>query len=212
MVAEHQDDGVLPQLQAIHRIEQITHLSIHEAGGGVIGGDSLLLVEVRHLVIAGGVGQRDRRDIVSIVERRIGKVDFLRRIQIEIFLRRHPGQMRLVKSGAEEERLVLVLLHELGDAAGGVAVRLVFILVIGGQPRQLDSALQVLSGGALLLPNTPPRTYLGNVVFIPEHFRNHGYFTARVGKIAHGRYEDAVTWDISENSGVEEDPIKDKSV
>jgi uncharacterized sulfatase len=57
--------------------------------------------------------------------------------------------------------------------------------------------------------NTPPRTYLGNVVFLPEHFRNHGYFTARVGKIAHGRYEDAVTWDISENSGVEEDPIKD---
>jgi iduronate 2-sulfatase len=54
-----------------------------------------------------------------------------------------------------------------------------------------------------------PRTYLGNVVFLPEHFRNHGYFTARVGKIAHGRYEDAVTWDISENSGVEEDPIKD---
>jgi iduronate 2-sulfatase len=22
--------------------------------------------------------------------------------------------------------------------------------------------------------NTPPRTYLGNVVFLPEHFRNHG--------------------------------------
>jgi len=59
--------------------------------------------------------------------------------------------------------------------------------------------------------NTPPRTYLGDVVFLPEHFRNHGYFTARVGKIAHGRYEDAVTWDISENSGVEEDPIKDKA-
>ena len=33
--------------------------------------------------------------------------------------------------------------------------------------------------------------------------------TARVGKIAHGRYEDALTWDISENSGVEEDSIKD---
>ncbi len=56
--------------------------------------------------------------------------------------------------------------------------------------------------------NTPPRTYLKDVVFLPEHFRNNGYFTARVGKIAHGRYEDAVTWGISENSGREEDENK----
>jgi iduronate 2-sulfatase len=46
--------------------------------------------------------------------------------------------------------------------------------------------------------NTPPRTHLGNVVFLPEYFKEHGYFTARVGKIAHGKYEDAVTWDVSE--------------
>src|SRR5438309_8012642 len=39
--------------------------------------------------------------------------------------------------------------------------------------------------------NTPPRTHLKDVVFLPEHFRQHGYFTARVGKIAHGKYEDA---------------------
>jgi len=47
--------------------------------------------------------------------------------------------------------------------------------------------------------NTPPRTHLGDVVFLPEYFKANGYFTARVGKIAHGRYEDAVTWDISES-------------
>ncbi len=47
---------------------------------------------------------------------------------------------------------------------------------------------------------TPPRTYLGDVVFLPEYFRKNGYFTARVGKIAHGLFEDAVTWDISESS------------
>lgn len=45
---------------------------------------------------------------------------------------------------------------------------------------------------------TPPRTHLGNVVFLPEYFRQHGYFTARVGKIAHGTFADAVSWDISE--------------
>jgi len=46
---------------------------------------------------------------------------------------------------------------------------------------------------------TPPRTYLKDVVFLPEYFHQHGYFTARVGKIAHGRFEDAVAWDVSEN-------------
>ena len=47
--------------------------------------------------------------------------------------------------------------------------------------------------------NTPPRTYLGDVVFLPEYYKAHGYFTARVGKIAHGRYEQYVQWDISES-------------
>ena len=45
-----------------------------------------------------------------------------------------------------------------------------------------------------------PRHHMGDVVMLPEHFRSHGYFTARVGKIAHGRYESSVTWDISENA------------
>ena len=47
--------------------------------------------------------------------------------------------------------------------------------------------------------STPPRTYLGAVAFLPEHFKAQGYFTARVGKIAHGLFEDAVSWDISES-------------
>lgn len=45
---------------------------------------------------------------------------------------------------------------------------------------------------------TPPRTTLKDAVFLPEYFHEQGYFTARVGKIAHGAFEDAVTWDISE--------------
>jgi uncharacterized sulfatase len=48
---------------------------------------------------------------------------------------------------------------------------------------------------------TQPRTTLGkDAVFMPEYFSKHGYFTARVGKVAHGAFEDAVKWDISENS------------
>jgi uncharacterized sulfatase len=49
--------------------------------------------------------------------------------------------------------------------------------------------------------NTPPRTTLGQEhVFLPEYFQKNGYFTARVGKIAHGRFEDAVQWNISESN------------
>jgi hypothetical protein len=45
---------------------------------------------------------------------------------------------------------------------------------------------------------TPPRHKIGNELrMLPEHFDDHGYFTARVGKVAHNRFEDAVTWDVS---------------
>jgi iduronate 2-sulfatase len=53
--------------------------------------------------------------------------------------------------------------------------------------------------------NTAPRTYLGrNAVFLPEYFKAHGYFTARVGKVAH--FERDVSWDISENDAVQPPP------
>lgn len=48
--------------------------------------------------------------------------------------------------------------------------------------------------------DTPPRTYLGDVVFLPEYFKAHGYFTARVGKVAHGRFEYELKWDVSESA------------
>ncbi|QEL16345.1 sulfatase [Limnoglobus roseus] len=44
------------------------------------------------------------------------------------------------------------------------------------------------------------RAHVGkDAVFLPELFRNNGYFTARVGKIAHHAHEDQVTWDVSEH-------------
>src|SRR5262245_12137072 len=50
--------------------------------------------------------------------------------------------------------------------------------------------------------NTSPRTHLGkDYVFLPEHYKKHDYFTGRVGKIAHGRFESAVKWDVSEGPG-----------
>jgi len=46
---------------------------------------------------------------------------------------------------------------------------------------------------------TPPRTYIGDIAFLPQHFRQNGYFTARVGKIYHGGMDDPASWDISED-------------
>lgn len=50
---------------------------------------------------------------------------------------------------------------------------------------------------------TPPRTHLKDAVFLPQHFRQHGYFTARAGKIFHdgkdnGPWDDEACWDVSE--------------
>ena len=48
--------------------------------------------------------------------------------------------------------------------------------------------------------NTDPRTNLKDVVLLPEYFKQHGYFTARIGKIPHDTYNSLVTWDVSEDA------------
>ena len=45
---------------------------------------------------------------------------------------------------------------------------------------------------------TAPRERIGDALrLLPEHFHDHGYFTARVGKIGHNSYEHVVSWDSS---------------
>lgn len=45
---------------------------------------------------------------------------------------------------------------------------------------------------------TPPRTYLDDIVFLPQYFRQHGYHTAHVGKVFHTgpAFEDPPSWDV----------------
>ena len=46
--------------------------------------------------------------------------------------------------------------------------------------------------------STWPRHKIGNGLrMLPEHFNDHGYFTARVGKVGHNTFEHAITWDVS---------------
>ena len=51
-----------------------------------------------------------------------------------------------------------------------------------------------------------PRFTIGDVPLLPEYFRQHGYFTARVGKVAHDEpgksFEEMITWDYARNSPV----------
>jgi uncharacterized sulfatase len=47
---------------------------------------------------------------------------------------------------------------------------------------------------------TEPRTALGaDFQFLPEYFRAQGYFTAGIGKIAHGGHADTIKWDVQED-------------
>src|SRR5205809_887774 len=55
---------------------------------------------------------------------------------------------------------------------------------------------------------TDPRVRLGKEFqFLPEHFRAQGYFTAGVGKVAHGTYASSVKWDVFAEParGIDED-------
>jgi uncharacterized sulfatase len=49
----------------------------------------------------------------------------------------------------------------------------------------------------VLQQQTNPRTYLGeDFKFMPEYFRAQGYFTAGIGKVAHGSFSDTLRWDV----------------
>jgi iduronate 2-sulfatase len=55
---------------------------------------------------------------------------------------------------------------------------------------------------------TDPRTKLGkDFQFMPEYFKSQGYFTAGIGKIAHGGFPKSITWDVFAEpaKGVDED-------
>ena len=50
----------------------------------------------------------------------------------------------------------------------------------------------------VLRNNEDPRVRIKDGLFMPEYFHQMGYFTARVGKIAHDKRADSVSFDVSE--------------
>jgi len=57
---------------------------------------------------------------------------------------------------------------------------------------------------------TQPRVKLGpDFQFLPEYFRANGYFTAGIGKIAHGSFPGSIKWDVFAEPmrGVDEDEL-----
>lgn len=52
---------------------------------------------------------------------------------------------------------------------------------------------------------THPRKHMAGQAFLPEHFKNNGYFIARVGKIEHDTFNDVVRWDTAEDAPAMED-------
>ncbi len=58
-------------------------------------------------------------------------------------------------------------------------------------------------------PRTHPRAVVGEALrMLPEHFNDHRYFTARVGKIGHNTTESAIGWDVSEFARSREPGVK----
>jgi uncharacterized sulfatase len=51
----------------------------------------------------------------------------------------------------------------------------------------------------VLRNNADPRMKLKDALFMPEYFHQLGYFTARVGKIAHDKQPNSVSFDVSES-------------
>jgi iduronate 2-sulfatase len=58
---------------------------------------------------------------------------------------------------------------------------------------------------------TNPRDKLKEMVFLPEYFKQNGYFTARMGKIANESFEKVIQWDVTPENHAQATTAKDTS-
>ena len=89
--------------------------------------------------------------------------------------------------------------HVLSPQIDRLAARgLVFERAYCQQSHCISSRFSLLSGcrpdTAGIWTNRDVRAELADKVFLPRHFKNHGYYTVGMGKIAHGGLEDEASW------------------
>ncbi len=122
-----------------------------------------------------------------------------------------------MKQGAEQPNVLLIAVDDMNNDLGCYGQELVkspHIDQLAGRGVKFNRAycqypvcnpsrVSMLSG---LRPDTtqvmdletPPRSHLSDVVFLPQYFREHGYHTAHVGKVFHtgDAFEDPPSWDV----------------
>ena len=116
VVAPENDDGVIGKTLMVERVEQSADLGVGIADAGVVAVSQRLGkvgrngVAFRHVgvgvqltVVMPGKG---RGAVGQVVDQRQG--NFLRVVQVPVFLRRDERQMRLEKADGKEERAALL--------------------------------------------------------------------------------------------------------
>ncbi len=151
MVGPEHDNRVLQEAVFIQRIQQSSHLSIHERDRCIVGLFALAslidgdIFEMERPVLH-VAPNRHRRNIfeVTFCSLRIGHVNLIKRVKVEVFLRSYIGTVRVKKTGGKEERLVLVLPDQFDNLRGNHAVCVFVIAAFRIPPGHTDAKVSVL--------------------------------------------------------------------
>ncbi len=136
VIADEDDDGIFPELMFVERIEHATELRIHEARARAVGAKQLLPLLRREFgkrfaVVAKANALFSRRRHVSGIAPGLQRAW---RIEIEVFLRRDEGIMRLHKPAADEPWRVAELLDHRHRGRSDLTIGLIVIRAIRRAP------------------------------------------------------------------------------
>ena len=168
---------VVPQLEAVQRVQQPAHLRVHERDAGVVGALEIQPVLVGERV-EGGLesaaphGQRRHRGDVRRVAIELQRAG---RIEIEVLLRHEERIVRTMKARADEPRLAGGRL--LLDGRDGVERVLSIGLVVVGAFHRADGApLELAAGEIAHLAFAAGGRGLERLGFVPRFAQVHPAF------------------------------------
>ena len=135
VVAEEDHDRAIRQALLLEFRQDEAELRIHEALGRVVGLDHRSLLPVVHPVVGLGGAEVGLGRAVGPVGR-ARQAELILRVEVEIALRGYVGRVRAEEAHGQEERLVALLAEERLGLRGDLAVRLLGVRALRGQPRQ----------------------------------------------------------------------------